>query len=278
MKGADVLVEAAHQLGAEPRLRIVAHDLDDAVQSDGRSLDGHLPRGGTRLRARGSGRPARRHRRARPALGHARVVLARHPRGAAAGRAGGRHRHDRSRGGGRRRPERPRRAGRRPRAAGRRAALAHRPVDARDPATGRGHTTRGAVGRRAGGGARRALRAPRCPSLGPRRPPTGAQRGSCSSWASTERRCATGRTCPPRPWPCTAWHSDIRHYRDPDVAHLAARADVVVAYRVPATPQVLVAHRRVAERGHARAVRRGRPDLRPCDRRRDPRPAPAPAR
>ena len=33
--------------------------------------------------------------------------------------------------------------------------------------------------------------------------------------------------------------SDVRHYRDPDVAELAARADVVVAYRVPATRQVL---------------------------------------
>jgi glycosyltransferase involved in cell wall biosynthesis len=34
-------------------------------------------------------------------------------------------------------------------------------------------------------------------------------------------------------------HSDVRHYRDPDVADLAARADVVVAYRVPATHQAL---------------------------------------
>jgi hypothetical protein len=33
--------------------------------------------------------------------------------------------------------------------------------------------------------------------------------------------------------------SDIRHYRDPDVSDLARRADVIVAYRVPATPQVL---------------------------------------
>jgi glycosyltransferase involved in cell wall biosynthesis len=33
--------------------------------------------------------------------------------------------------------------------------------------------------------------------------------------------------------------TDVRHYRDPDVPVLAARADVVVVYRVPATPLVL---------------------------------------
>jgi glycosyltransferase involved in cell wall biosynthesis len=33
--------------------------------------------------------------------------------------------------------------------------------------------------------------------------------------------------------------ADVRHYRDPDVPALAAGADVVVVYRVPATPQVL---------------------------------------
>lgn len=33
--------------------------------------------------------------------------------------------------------------------------------------------------------------------------------------------------------------SDVRHYRDPDIGHLAAAADVIVVYRVPATPQVL---------------------------------------
>ncbi len=33
--------------------------------------------------------------------------------------------------------------------------------------------------------------------------------------------------------------TDIRHYRDPDVPGLAASADAVVVYRVPATPQVL---------------------------------------
>ena len=34
-------------------------------------------------------------------------------------------------------------------------------------------------------------------------------------------------------------HSDVRHHRDPDVRALARQADAVVAYRVPATPQVL---------------------------------------
>jgi len=33
--------------------------------------------------------------------------------------------------------------------------------------------------------------------------------------------------------------SDVRHYRDPDLPALVALADVVVVYRVPATPQVL---------------------------------------
>ncbi|MFP5257263.1 MAG: glycosyltransferase [Acidimicrobiia bacterium] len=33
--------------------------------------------------------------------------------------------------------------------------------------------------------------------------------------------------------------SDVRHYRDPDVEALAAAAEVIVVYRVPATPQVL---------------------------------------
>ena len=33
--------------------------------------------------------------------------------------------------------------------------------------------------------------------------------------------------------------ADVRHYRDPDVGTLAEAADIVVAYRVPATPQIL---------------------------------------
>ncbi|MFL6205014.1 MAG: glycosyltransferase [Acidimicrobiales bacterium] len=40
MKGADVLIEAAHLLGREPRLRLVAHDLADAVERDGRDRRG----------------------------------------------------------------------------------------------------------------------------------------------------------------------------------------------------------------------------------------------
>lgn len=33
-------------------------------------------------------------------------------------------------------------------------------------------------------------------------------------------------------------HADVRHYRDPEVPALAARADALVLYRVPATPQI----------------------------------------
>ena len=44
-------------------------------------------------------------------------------------------------------------------------------------------------------------------------------------------------------------HSDIRHYRDPDIAALADRADAVVVYRVPATPQVLALITAVRTRG-----------------------------
>jgi glycosyltransferase involved in cell wall biosynthesis len=36
MKGADVLIEAAHLIGREPRLRLIAHDIADAVERDGR--------------------------------------------------------------------------------------------------------------------------------------------------------------------------------------------------------------------------------------------------
>ncbi len=40
LKGADVLLEAAHRVGPEPRLRVLAHDLGEAVERDGRSLAG----------------------------------------------------------------------------------------------------------------------------------------------------------------------------------------------------------------------------------------------
>ena len=39
MKGADVLLAAAHDLGRHPGLRVIAHDLDEAVARDGRSLE-----------------------------------------------------------------------------------------------------------------------------------------------------------------------------------------------------------------------------------------------
>ena len=44
---------------------------------------------------------------------------------------------------------------------------------------------------------------------------------------------------------------DVRHYRDPELVELAARADVLVLYRVPATAQVvdLVAEVRARDRG-----------------------------
>ena len=64
MKGADVLLEAAHQLGAEPR-SADRRPRPRRRRGERRSIPGgHLPRGGTRLRARGARRPARRHRRA----------------------------------------------------------------------------------------------------------------------------------------------------------------------------------------------------------------------
>jgi len=43
--------------------------------------------------------------------------------------------------------------------------------------------------------------------------------------------------------------SDVRHYRDPDVEGLAAAADAIVVYRVPATPQVLALIERHRARG-----------------------------
>jgi hypothetical protein len=39
MKGVDVLLDAAHELGRLPGLRIVAHDIDEAVARDRRPLD-----------------------------------------------------------------------------------------------------------------------------------------------------------------------------------------------------------------------------------------------
>jgi glycosyltransferase involved in cell wall biosynthesis len=43
--------------------------------------------------------------------------------------------------------------------------------------------------------------------------------------------------------------TDVRHYRDPDVEQVAATVDVVVVYRVPATPQVLALIARERARG-----------------------------
>ena len=45
--------------------------------------------------------------------------------------------------------------------------------------------------------------------------------------------------------------AEVRHYRDPAIDALAERADVVVAYRVPATTQVLALLERVRQRGAA---------------------------
>jgi glycosyltransferase involved in cell wall biosynthesis len=39
MKGSAVLIDAAHQLGPQPGLRIIAHDLQEAVERDGRPLE-----------------------------------------------------------------------------------------------------------------------------------------------------------------------------------------------------------------------------------------------
>jgi len=43
-------------------------------------------------------------------------------------------------------------------------------------------------------------------------------------------------------------HADVRHYRDPEIVALAAEADAVVLYRVPATSQVLDLVAQVRER------------------------------
>ena len=101
MKGADVLVEAAHQLGAEPRpADRRPRPRRRRASATVAPLAGHLPRAGAR---RTSPRSSTTLLAATDVLvlpvGHARVALARHPRGAAARRAGGRHRHPRSRGG-----------------------------------------------------------------------------------------------------------------------------------------------------------------------------------
>jgi hypothetical protein len=42
---------------------------------------------------------------------------------------------------------------------------------------------------------------------------------------------------------------EVRHYRDPDLDELARVADIVVVYRVPATPQILGLLQRVRARG-----------------------------
>ena len=112
---------------------------------------------------------------------------------------------------------------------------------------------------------------------GPRR--LDRRAGCCSSSASTARRCATAPSSPPRPSRLRGVASDIRHYRDPDVPALAGAADVVVVYRVPATPQVLELIEQHAGARHARCVF-DVDDLifDPGHRGRDPRPAPAPAR
>ena len=39
MKGSAVLIDAAHQLGPRPGLRIIAHDLQEAMERDGRPLE-----------------------------------------------------------------------------------------------------------------------------------------------------------------------------------------------------------------------------------------------
>ena len=85
MKGADVLLDAAHQLGAAPGLRIVAHDLDDAVRAR-RSIRSTAP--SLELVPAYAPEELDDVLAATDVLvlpvGDARVALARHPRGAAA--------------------------------------------------------------------------------------------------------------------------------------------------------------------------------------------------
>ena len=126
-----------------------------------------------------------------------------------------------------------------PAPAGRRAALARRPVGARDPATGRGqHPPEVRSIDEQVAGLDGALRAPRVRAavgaVHRRAPTAGPVRGR-------HRRRAAALPRPParRGLALHGVHSDVRHYRDPDVAHARGRADVVVVYRVPATPQVL---------------------------------------
>ena len=197
------------------------------------------------------------------------------------GRAGGRHRHASVPRRSSTTAERPRRARRRP------APAAPPPCGALvDPAVldapaagGAATAPDGAVGRRPGRRAsRRAYAAARSPSPAAAGPPTRARPRCCSWSASTARRCATAPTCPAEALALHGVHSDVRHYRDPDVA--APRGSGRRGGRLPGArhPQVLDADRRRARSaGTPVRVRRRRPDLRPGDRRRDPRPAPAPA-
>ena len=238
MKGADVLVEAAHQLGAEPRLRIVAHDLDDAVQSDGRSLEG------TSLEAVPAYEPedlddllAATDALVLPSVMRESYSLVT-----------------------------------------REALLRGVPVVVTDtigPEEVVDHGRNGLVVPAADPALlAAALRSLIDPSTlgtlqqGAATPPEvrSVDAQVAGLVERYERLLSEPRPAPSadgRParvlfvvgidgaplryrahLPAEAMalhggHSDIRHYRDPDVAHLAARADVVVAYRVPATPQVL---------------------------------------
>ena len=165
--------------------------------------------------------------RAARAVGHAGVVLHRHPRGPSAGAAGPVHRQPRSRGGRGRRRERHGRPLGRSWGSGRRHApprRGSRPAGSPDRG-GAGRPHRGPHDRRPGRGARAADAPPgRLPGHAGRRPrashlarasrcphlvcaATNPSGGCCSSLASMALRCATGRSCQPRRSVSTVWRA-----------------------------------------------------------------------
>ena len=103
--------------------------------------------------------------------------------------------------------------------------------------------------------------------------------GSCSWWASTGRRCATG---PDLPAEALALHGVAQ--RRPSLprprrgATCAAEPTSSSSTACRPPRRCSTSSRRCASAGTPVRVRRGRPDLRPRHRRRDPRPAPAAAR
>src|SRR5947208_736536 len=67
-----------------------------------------------------------------------------------------------------------------------------------------------------------------------------SSRRSCASRIRSSRaRRLYGARLPAEALQLVGVESEVRHYRDPELDQLAARADAVVVYRVPATVQIL---------------------------------------